>query len=77
MIGDYELLTEKEAMWAEMLMEVLKDNSVECAAIPVFGAAMTLRGGAKERLRVYVPRESMPKARELLDELFSDGGNAE
>ncbi len=74
MTGDYEFLTEKEAMWAEMLTEVLKDNSVECVTLPVFGAAMTLRGGAKERLRVYVPKESLPRAKEIYDELFSGDG---
>ena len=30
--GDYEFLVEKEAMWAEMLMQVLKDNCIPHAA---------------------------------------------
>ena len=71
MNGDYELLTEKESMWAEMLLEVLENNGIRAVSIPVFGAAMTLRGGARERLRVYVPASDLPKARELVDELFS------
>ena len=72
----YEFLTEKEEMWARMLMEVLKDNGVPYAAEPVYGAALVLRGGVKERLRIYVPAGSMEKASDLVDELFSGEGIA-
>jgi len=79
----YELLTEKEAMWAEMLIQVLKDNGIACTSVPVYGAGMVLRAGVQERLKIYVPAEYMRRARELLEELFpadeqaqgqSDGG---
>lgn len=68
----YEFLAEKEAMWAEMLQQVLKDNSVDCVSIPVYGAGMALRGGVTERYKIYVPKEQLSQACELLDELFSD-----
>ena len=67
----YELLVEKEAMWAKMLMEVLQDNGVPCASLPVFGAGFVLKTGVQERLQVYVPQECMEQARDLLDELFA------
>lgn len=74
MSSDYEFLTEKEAMWAEMLSQVLKDNDVACVAIPVYGAGLALKAGAQERLRIYVPADCKPKAEELLHELFPGDG---
>ena len=71
MSNGFELLTEKEAMWAKMLMEVLRDNDVPCVSIPVFGAGFVLKTGVQERLQVLVPTEFMERARDLLDELFA------
>lgn len=71
MNSGYVFLVEKEAMWAEMLEQVLKDNDIACVAIPVYGAGMTLRGGVTERYQIFVPREKQPEAAELLNELFS------
>ena len=68
---DFELLAEKEAMWARMLMEVLQDNGVPCVSMPVLGAGFVLKTGIQEWLRVYVPGEFMVQARALLDELFA------
>ncbi len=67
---DYELLAEKESMWAKMLDEVLKDNGIPCVTVPVFGAGFTLKTGMQERLKVYVPSESKSVAEELMHELF-------
>ena len=71
MENGYEFLVEKEAMWAELLEQVLKDNRVACVAVPVYGAGMTLRGGVMERYRIYVPHEKRAEAEQLRDELFS------
>ena len=71
MNGDYELLTEKEAMWAEMLEQVLKDNGVDCVAVPVYGAAMALKAGVQERYKIFVPHGQKPQAEEIMDALFS------
>lgn len=68
----YEFLAEKELMWAEMLEQVLKDNGVDCVSVPVYGAGMTLRGGVMERHKVYVPKERLSEAQELLDALFTE-----
>ena len=72
----YQFLTEKEEIWARMLIEVLKDNEIPYASESVYGAALVLRGGAKERLRIYVPAEYMERASDLVDELFSGEGIA-
>ena len=71
MNDEFVLLTEKEEMWAQMLMDVLKDNGVPCSALPVYGAALALKSGKQEHLRVYVPSQYLPQATELLDALFS------
>ena len=66
----YVLLTEKEEMWARMLMEVLEDNQIPCTAIPVHGAGFTIKTGTQERLKIYVPSRYLPQAAELLEALF-------
>lgn len=68
----YEFLAEKDLMWAEMLEQVLKDNGVDCVSVPVYGAGMALRGGVMERHKVYVPKERLSEAQELLDALFTE-----
>ena len=71
MNGEFQFLIEKEFMWAEMLMQVLKDNEIPCASEPVYGAGFTVRTGMQERLKIFVPAACMPQAEELLKELFS------
>ena len=71
MTDGYVLLAEKEEMWARMLMEVLEDNRIPCTAVPVYGAGFTLKTGTQERLRIFVPRQYLPQAAELLEALFS------
>ena len=70
MNSDFVLLTEKEAMWSEMLKEVLQDNGIPCVAVPVFGAGFTLRTGVQERLKIFVPPDQKLRAEELMYELF-------
>lgn len=74
---DYEFLVEKEAIWAEMLMDVLKDNGIPCTAIPIYGAGLVIKTGVQERLNIFVPHEDKAKAEELLEELFpAENGTA-
>ena len=70
MSTDYVPFVEKEAMWAKMLIEVLKDNHIPYVSQPVYGAGFTLKTGTQERLRVLVPAEYKEKANKLLQELF-------
>ena len=71
MDNGYVLLVEKEEMWAKMLMQVLEDNNVPCAALPVYGAGFTVKTGIQERFKVYVSYECLPQATALVEELFS------
>ena len=70
MDGKFAVLTEKETMWAEMLLEVLRDHEIPYAQLPVLGAAFSMRTGTPERLRIYVPADQLVQARELMAELF-------
>lgn len=72
MPNDYRLLAVKESIWAEMLLDVLKDNNIPCTALPVHGAGMVLKGGVVEELKIYVPANWFARAEELRDILFSN-----
>ena len=71
MVNGYVLLVEKEEMWAKMLMQVLEDNKIPHAALPVYGAGFVIKTGTQERLKVYVSSEYLPQATALAEELFS------
>ena len=71
MDNDYVLLAEKEEMWARMLMEVLEDNEISCASLPVMGIGLSMRVGVQDSLKVFVPAKDLQRASELLQELFS------
>lgn len=71
---DFTLLAKRETMWAEMLMDVLKDNGIPCVPRPVYGVGLTIRAGVKQVLAIYVPSDRLTQARQLYDELFSSQG---
>lgn len=71
----YEFLVEKEAMWAEMLIQVLKEKGIPYTALPVYGAGLVIKAGMKERMRIFVAAEKKPQAEEILEELFSNSEN--
>ena len=71
MDNEYKLLTEKEEMWAQMLMQVLRDNDIPCTALPVHGGGFVLKTGMQDSLRVYVPADKLLQATDLMQELFS------
>ena len=68
----YVLLTQKDEMWAKMLMEVLQDNGIPCASLPVHGIGLVMRTMAQERLKVFVPADLLDRASGLTEALFSE-----
>ena len=70
MMNGYEVLVEKEEMFAQMVAQVLQDNEIPCAVLPVNGAGFAIKTGVQDRLQVYVPTERLEQAKELLRELF-------
>ena len=71
MSNGYVLLTEKDEIWSRMLIQVLEDHNIPCAALPVYGAGFSLKTGTQDRLKIYVPSDALPQATALLEELFS------
>ena len=73
MENGFVLLTVKETMWAEMLLDVLKDNQIPCASLPARGGAgLAIRTGMQAQHRIYVAEEYLPQATDLMDMLFSE-----
>lgn len=77
MSDGFELLVEKDEMWARMLIQVLEDHEIPCAAQPVYGAGFVTQTGMQERLQIYVPADRLQQASELLGQLFSGEGDQE
>ena len=68
----YVILTEKEEIWAKMLMEVLEEHKIPHAAKSVYGAGLVIRTGLQERLTVYVPAEYYEQSKGLTEALFAE-----
>ena len=70
--GDFCFLVEQEAMWNEMLAEVLEQNRIPFVRENVLGAGLTAKlGSAMSRTRLYVPFGWRDRALSLMEELFS------
>ena len=72
----YELLTEQPQLWADILMQVLRENGVPCISKPVYGAGLAVSAGLQERMKVYVAPGSLPQAQELLEDLLAPADEA-
>ena len=72
MSASFEFLAEKDAIWADMLMQILRENNIFCKAVPVFGAGLVMAAGVKERMKIYVPAESLIPAIELMEAFFPE-----
>ena len=66
------LLTEQDAMWSEMLLDILKQNKIPCISVPVRGAGLTISTGMQERFKLFVPESKSAVAKKLLQELFAE-----
>ena len=77
MNSGYEFLTQKEEMWAKMLIEVISDNGIPYAARPINGAGFSIKTGQPDFLNIYVPSEYLKTASELVEELFNKPEPAE
>ncbi len=75
MENNFVLLTEKEEMWAQMLIEVLEDNGIPCTAMPVYGYALALKTGRCEVYRIFVPSDKLELAKDLVQKLFGHTEN--
>ncbi len=70
---DICFLIEKKAIWAGMLADVLRQEDIPFLQEGVKGAYLTAKDGYMlERKRFYVAYEDLPKAQEIVEELFGN-----
>ncbi len=66
-------LVEKDAVWAGMLADVLRQEGVPFLQQGAMGAGLAARTGfMAERYRFYVAGEDLTKAKEIVEELFGN-----
>ena len=67
-------LTEQSPMWAGMLADVLQQHGVPFFKESSLGAGLAIKtGGLSERIRFFVPQSCLMDAKNLVEELFSQG----
>lgn len=68
---DICFLTEREQMWAEMLEDVLRQNGIPYIFKNRYGRGITVTlGFGSERVSFFVKYRDLPRAREIVEELF-------
>ena len=72
MTQNHVLLVEKDIIWADILMQVLKENDIPCIAFPVHGAGMVIRAGVQERMKIYVPEAKKQQAETIMEDVFAE-----
>ena len=61
-------------MWAGMLADVLQQHGVPFFKESSLGAGLAIKtGGLSERIRFFVPQSYLMDAKNLVEELFSQG----
>ncbi|NMD37203.1 MAG: hypothetical protein GYA87_00810 [Christensenellaceae bacterium] len=72
---DLVYIVEKRAMWAEMLMDVLRQEEIPFSYRNILGAALSMSvGREKESYIFYVPYIYLDKAKNIVESLFSGEG---
>lgn len=67
-------LTEQSPVWAGMLADVLQQHDVPFFKESSLGAGLAIKtGGLSERIRFFVPQSCLADAKNLVEELFSQG----
>ena len=65
-------LVEKDAIWGEVLADVLKQNNIPFYNKKLLGAGLEMNIGlAFERYKFYVPFSQVSQAQELVEALFT------
>lgn len=71
--GKMCFLTEKDAVWAGMLADVLTQHDIPFIKESSLGAGLRIRAGSlMETIRFFVPEGCLASAKELVDELFTE-----
>ena len=68
---DICFLTDADPLLGGMLKDVLDQNGIPALGISSIGAGMAMRAGSMfKRVKYYVRYEHLPKAKEIVEELF-------
>ena len=71
--NDAVYLTTKDFMFSSMFENILVHNKIPCLKQAKFGAAMTMTLGTRfEEFKFFVPFSAFEKAKELLEEFFTE-----
>ena len=65
-------LVEKEAIWGDMLEEILRDNGIPHYYVPMLGAGLSMKiGRYRDSYRFFVPYAFLQSARDIVDGVFA------
>ncbi len=69
---DICFLTDADPILGGMLNDVLGQNGIPALSSSTIGAGMAMRAGSMfDRVKLYVRYEHLPKAKEIVEELFN------
>ncbi len=63
---EYELLMEKEEIWANMFIQILKENNIDFIVKRVNGIAISMKTGSQDYLRIYVKKSEKNEVEKLI-----------
>lgn len=63
---EYELLMEKEEIWANMFIQILKENNIDFIVKRVNGIAISMKTGCQDYLRIYVKKSEKNEVEKLI-----------
>lgn len=63
---EYELLMEKEEIWANLFIQILKKNNIDFIVKRVNGIAISMKTGCQDYLRIYVKTSEKDKVEKLI-----------
>ncbi len=63
---DLVFLTELNAMWADMLMQILQDNGISATDSPVQGTRPAIYSGQPKGVKIFVPADMKSQAEEIV-----------
>jgi hypothetical protein len=74
--NDYCFLMEKDAVWAGVLEDCLRQNGIPCLTQSAKGAGLTVKTGSMfDSIRFYVPYFRFHEAQDLAEQLFAESGD--
>lgn len=74
--NDYCFLVEKDAVWAGVLEDCLRQNGIPCLTQSAKGAGLTVKTGSMfDSIRFYVPYFRFHEAQDLTEQLFAESGD--